>query len=194
MNGMFLTGFSETWRILVFSDDLDVWTDDSYVVDDLSGIGAGGCGVYAHRSGSGWFGRRWGHLDVLPVEAGCNVERCTLFESVPSPLQSVQRAELWRVILALQSSSAAHLGVDNLNVVWQFSGILTGHSGRRPYELCVDGDLLILIVILIRQRCKENADDEMVRLGEVRAVDQVGNDLADRAADFGRRRVPEQIN
>ena len=40
------------------SDDPDVWTDGSYVADDLSGIGAGGCGVYAHRSGSSWFQRR----------------------------------------------------------------------------------------------------------------------------------------
>ena len=31
-------------------------------------------------------------------------------------LQSVQRAELWGVILALQSSGAVHLGVDNLGV------------------------------------------------------------------------------
>ena len=30
------------------------------------------------------------------------------------PLQSVQRAEMWSVILALQSSGAVHLGVDNL--------------------------------------------------------------------------------
>ena len=33
----------------------------------------------------------------------------------------------------------------------------------------------------------------MVRTGRVRAVDKVGNDLADQAADFGRRRVPQQV-
>ena len=37
--------------------------------------------------------------------------------SVPGPLQTVQRAELWGVILALQSSDAVHVGVDNLGVV-----------------------------------------------------------------------------
>ena len=36
------------------------------------------------------------------------------FVSVPGPLQTVQRAELWRVILALQSSDAVHVGVDDL--------------------------------------------------------------------------------
>ena len=35
------------------------------------------------------------------------------FFAVPGPLQSVQRADLWGVILALQSSGAVHLGVDN---------------------------------------------------------------------------------
>ena len=30
--------------------------------------------------------------------------------SVPGPLQTVQRAELWEVILALESSDAVHVG------------------------------------------------------------------------------------
>ena len=33
------------------------------------------------------------------------------------PLQSVQRTEMGGVVLALQSSHAVHLGVDNLGVV-----------------------------------------------------------------------------
>ena len=39
------------------------------------------------------------------------------FFAVPGPFKSVQRAELWGVILALQSSGAVHLGLDNLGVV-----------------------------------------------------------------------------
>ena len=39
------------------SDYPDVWTDGSHVVDELSGVGVGGCGVYSLRSGAGWFGR-----------------------------------------------------------------------------------------------------------------------------------------
>ena len=45
------------------------------------------------------------------------------------------------VVLALQSSSAVHLGVDNLTVICHVSGILAGRSGRGPFELCTDGGL-----------------------------------------------------
>ena len=40
------------------SDHPDVWTDGSFVLDELSGVGVGGCGVYSSRSGAGWFGRK----------------------------------------------------------------------------------------------------------------------------------------
>ena len=43
-------------------------------------------------------------------------------------------AELWGVILALQSSDAVHLGVDNLNVVRHVRRLLDGHSGSSPFE------------------------------------------------------------
>ena len=80
-------------------------------------------------------------------------------------------------------------GVDNLNVVRHVSGILAGRSGRKPFELCTDGDLLSLIEAIVRQtgagtvrisKVQGHADEEMVRTGEVRAIDKVGNDLADR--------------
>ena len=61
-------------------------------------------------------------------------------------MQSVQRAELWGVILALQASCGVHLGVDNLNVVrhvgslaWMVVQVLG------PLRLLKDGDLLCLI-------------------------------------------------
>ena len=137
VSGELVTSFFSELVDSRISDDLGVWN----VADDLSGFGAGGCGVFAHLSGSGWFQRRWWHLDLLPADGGLSVERCTFFDSVPGPLKSVQRAEMWGVVLALQSSSAVHLGVDNLTVICHVSGILAGRSGRGPFELCTDGGL-----------------------------------------------------
>ena len=183
------------------SDHPDVWTDGSFVLDELSGVGVGRCGVYSLRSGAGWFGRRWGHLELLPP-GDLGVERCVLFDSIRGPLQSVQRAELWGVILALQCSSAIHLGVDNLNVVRHVSRILEGRIPCRPFELTFDGDLLTIIERMIHlkgvqstkvSKVKGHADDDMVAVGRVRVEDRIGNDLADRAADFGRRRVPDLV-
>ena len=40
-----------------------------------------------------------------------------IFSGIPGPIQSVQRAEYWGVILALQAYSGIHIGIDNLNVL-----------------------------------------------------------------------------
>ena len=125
-----------------------------------------------------------------------------MYDSVRGPLQSVQRAELWGVILALQSSSAVHLGVDNLNVVRHVSRILDGRVACRPFKLTFDGDLFIVTERMIQQRgvrsvkiskVRGHADDDMVAVGRSRVEDKIGNDFADRAADFGRRRVPDLV-
>ena len=39
-------------------------------------------------------------------------------------------------------------------------------------------------------KVKGHADEALVRAGAVRSLDKLGNDGADEAADFGRRRVP----
>ena len=88
----------------------------------------------------GIFGR--GHVDRVRPEG--EVPACRGFCSVPGPLQSVQRAEMWGVTLALQSSGAVHLGVDNLGVV-RVGFLLDGRQGSVPFELVRDGDLLLLI-------------------------------------------------
>ena len=118
--------------------------------------------------------------------------------SVPGPLQTVQRAELWRVILALQSADAVHIGVDNLGVVRHVGRLLDGDHGSPPFELVKDGDILLLICRMLRLRGLDTvrvtkveglADESMVLDDRVREVDRLGNDAADEAADFGRRRV-----
>ena len=56
---------------------------------------------FAHQAEHFWSSRRWGHVDGLRVNP--NIASCRGFCFVPGPLQSVQRAEMWAVILALQT-------------------------------------------------------------------------------------------
>ena len=67
-----------------------------------------------------------------------------------------------------------------------------------PFELVKDGDLLLLIdrmfhlreLYIVRiSKVEGHADEGMVLQGRVREVDTIGNNAADEAADFGRRRV-----
>ena len=135
---------------------------------------------------------------MLPPDLNSGSERSRLFFSVPRPLQTVQRAELWGVIAALQAARTVHLGVDNANVVGHVGRILAGRKPGKPLELLVDGDLLALVQKLVNARgpgtadiskVKGHADEGLVRGGRVREVDKIGNDMADQAADLGRRRV-----
>ena len=57
----------------------DVWTDGSLVGDEITGACFGGAGVCAHVSGSAWFHRRWGHLDLLLADGEIGAECCGLF-------------------------------------------------------------------------------------------------------------------
>ena len=67
---------------------------------------------------------------------------------------------------------------------------MNDHRGSTPFELVTDGDLLVLIDRMLYLRGHDTvADDGMVLDGRVRELDKFGNDAADEAADFGRRRV-----
>ena len=99
-------------------------------------------------------------------------------------------------ILALQSSDAVHVGVDNLGVVRHVGRLLDDCSFAAPLELVTDGDLLIFIRRMLDLRGRDtvrvtkvqgHADEGMVSDGRVRELDRLGNNAADKAADFGRR-------
>ena len=180
------------------ADEPDVWTDGSLVDDKDSGVSSAGAGCFTFRVRRLWACWNWGHWDD-DVGDGSVVSACRGFLSVPGPLQTVQRAELWGVILALQAGDGIHLGVDNLGVVRHVGRILDGKLPSRPFELLPDGDLLFLIDRMLRIRglgsvriskVKGHAVEAMVRTGTVRGLDKLGNDGADEAAEFGRRRVP----
>ena len=109
---------------------------------------------------------------------------------------------MWGVILALKSSGAVHLGVENSGVVRHVGRLLDDRHGPTPFELVNDGDLLLLIKRMLRLRglatvrvtkVKGHADDGMVLDGGVREVDKLGNDAADEAADFGRGRIGNAV-
>ena len=83
---------------------------------------------------------------------------------------------MWGVILALQSSGAVHLGVDNLGVVRHVGRLLDGCRGTVPFELVKDGYLLLLIERMLHLRgldtvritkVQGHADESMVLHGRV---------------------------
>ena len=159
--GSYTAEFMLSWRLLVGFDaesaalhvagEPDVWTDGSLVEDKVSSVSSSGVGFSSGHAGRFWAERSWGHVDD-DVQGNSTVASCRVYCSVPGPLQSVQRAELWGVILALQASCGAHLGVDNLNVVRHVGRLLDGGPGGRPFEIVEDGDLLCLIDRMLQLR------------------------------------------
>ena len=157
------------------SDHPDVWTDGSLALDHLTGVSSSGSGFFSHQAEHFWRHRRWGHVDDVRIVP--DLAFCKGFCSVVGPLQSVQRAEMWGVILALQTSRAVHLGVDNLGVIRHVGRFLDGCRGPMPFELVNDGDLLLLIDRMLHQRgldtvriskVKGHADEDMVLHDRVR--------------------------
>ena len=123
-----------------------------------------------------------------------------LFLPVPGVLQSVQRAEFWGAIVALQAYWPCHLGIDNLNVVRSIGSLLDADCLAKPLALVKDGDLIALVRYMIRTRgrdtvkvtkVKGHAEDIDVHQGRVRLVDKQDNAEADIAADLGRRHQDE---
>ena len=123
------------------SDVPNVWTDGSLVLDKVTGVSSSGSGFFAHQCELSWSARRWGNVDHVRTVEGVGLS-CGSFCSVPGSLHTVQRAELWGVILALQSSHAVHLVVDNLNVVRHVGRLLDARIGSSPFELVNDGDFV----------------------------------------------------
>ena len=195
------SGFVGDWQLPVGFDagcaaervaaEPGVWTDGS-VVEKRSLVFLHLVqGFFTDRSGHLWADRRWGHLDD-DVGGNMAIGSCRGFCSVPGPLQTVQRAEFWGVILSLRAADGIHFGVDNLGVVRHVGRLLDGNVGSRPAEL------ILLLGRMLRLSCldtvritevKRHADEGMVRDGGVSEQDRVGNNAADEAADVGRRRA-----
>ena len=143
-----------------------------------------------------WSDRRWGHFDrvqsdrvAILVGVLClSLDLCRLFRGL----------SCGRSFLLFQSSDAVHVGVHNLGVVRHVGRLLDDCYRSPPFELVTDGDLLVLIRRMLDLRgrdtvritkVKGHAGEGMVFDGRVRELDRLGNNAADEAADFGRRRV-----
>ena len=130
------------------------------------------------------------------------LERCRAFLPVPGVMQTVQRAEFWGAIVALQACWPCHLGIDNLNVARSIGCLLDSDCLSKPLPSVKDGDLIALARCMIRTRCRETVrvtkvegrvEEVDVQQGRVRLADQQGNAEADEAADLGRRHQSEVL-
>ena len=108
-------------------DDVPVvphfWTDGSRELIHHLDVEVAGAGAFVH----------WSYAQDL---GGQQDGGSHIFSGILGPVQSVQRAEYWGVILALQAYSGIHICIDNLYVL---RGVGT------PLPLVKDGDLLATI-------------------------------------------------
>ena len=116
--------------------------------------------------------------------------------SVPGTVQSVQRAEFWGAILALQAYYPCHLGIDNLNVARIIGRLLDRGSLATPLPWFPNGDLVAIVQHMLIARglgtvrvtkVEGHATAFDVERVRVRAEDRFGNHEGHAAADLGTR-------
>ncbi len=177
----------------------NIWTDGSRELFPHLDVEIAGAGAFVHSPALIFDSNHWGHAQDLddPHEGSSHI-----FSGVLGPIQSVQRAEYWCVILALQAYSGIHIGIDNLNVLREVAALLSHRVPRSPLPLVKDGDLLATIHSMLSLRgfdtvqvskVKGHATRAMVDSGDVRLEDLVGNNGADAAADLGRLRQQDDV-
>ena len=163
----------------------------------LGGFEVAGARVHLPASEIAFDNSVWGTVEEF---GDARLERCRAFLPIPGALQTVQRAEFWGALLAMQAYWLCHLGIDNLNVVRSIGCLLDADCLAKPLPLVKDGDLVALVQYMIRTRGRErvrvtkvkgHAEDGGVQHGRVRLIDQQGNVEADIAADLGRRHQSE---
>ena len=135
---------------LEVSDTPNIWTDGSR--EDFSSVGGfevAGAGVYVPASELAFEGSISG---VAEEYGDARLERCRAFLPVPGPLQTVQRAEFWGAITALQAYWPCHLGIDNLNVARSIGRLLVRGCLVKPLPSIKDGDLVALVQYMIQAR------------------------------------------
>ena len=178
----------------------NIWTDGSR--EDFSSLGGfevAGAGVYLLASEVAFDSSIWSTADEY---GDARLERCRAFLPVPGVMQTVQRAEFWGAIVALQAYWPCHLGIDNLNTARTIGRLLDKDCLVKPLLLLEDGDFVALVQYMIRTRGREtvrvnkvkgHAEDADVQSCRVRLEDQLGNAEAHTAADLGCRHQSEVL-
>ena len=104
------------------TDAPNIWTDGSRGISLLLvGLRLLALVFICPASEIAFEGSVWG---VAEEYGDVRLERRRAFMPVPGVLQTVQRAEFWCAILAVQAYWPCHSGVDNLNVARSFGRLL----------------------------------------------------------------------
>ena len=77
----------------------------------MGGFEVAGAGVYLLASEIAFDNSVWGTVEEY---GDARLERCRAFLPVTGALQTVQCAEFWGALLAMQAYWPCHLGIDNL--------------------------------------------------------------------------------
>ena len=110
-------------------DDPNIWTDGSREPIPHLDVEIAGAGAFIHSPAIVFDSHYWGHAQDLNDP---HVGSSHIFSGIPGPNQSVQRAEYWCVILALQAYSGIHIGIDNMNVLRGVAALLSHRVSRSP--------------------------------------------------------------
>ena len=208
--GSYPLSASSTWHPFWDQDDVqdmvddvpvapNIWTDGSREPIPHLDVEIAGAGAFVHSPAIIFDSNHWGHAQDLddPHEGSSHI-----FSGIPGPIQSVQRAEYWGVILALQAYSGIHIGIDDMNVLRGVAALLSYKVPRSPLPLIKDGDLLATIHSMLSLRgfdsvkvskVKGHATRAMVDNCDVRLEDLLGSNGADTAADLGRLRLHDDV-
>jgi hypothetical protein len=186
-------------------DDINVYTDGSWIIPLQQYLGLGGAGVW-------WPGRDpavYLRLSTAEKElAYCSQEHggLMLYTPIGGYSGSSTRTELAAAILALAANGPVHLGTDSKvfhdKALLILGNLRKGNKIKYNWQLVSDGDLWNHFEQAARAKgyksiritkVKGHAKQQQVNEGIYRQCDKDGNDQADRAADLATNMHGEDV-